>query len=311
MQHTGRLGFVYGVLAYAIWGFFPLYFSLIDQVNPLEVVPWRVLMTLLFCLIGVTMLARWSRVIAVFRNPKQLLLYAAASLFLYMNWQLFIIGVITGNILETSLGYFINPLVTILIGVVVRKELLTRLQWVAVGVATVGVLVSAIAYGQVPWIALGLACSFGLYGAFHKAMDEGTDALTGLTVETLITSPLALVQAVLVAVTVGLTAVTFGPGVFVLVLLSGVITAVPLLFFSGAASRLPLSYLGFLQFLTPVISFLYGYLIAGEEMSTARWIGFISVWVALSILIIDMVQRIRADPRSNTVSEQTGPIPLD
>lgn len=307
MKQT-RAGFGYGFGAYLIWGAFPFYFGLIAMVNPLEVVPWRVGTSLIFCAILATLTKRWAQVATILRTPRLLAWFALSGLLLYANWQIFVIGVMTGHVLETSLGYFINPLFTILIGVLVRKERLSRLQWAAVGMAALGVVIAAVAYGTFPWIAVGVALSFGLYGAVHKHAGEHIDGLTGLTVETLVTVPVGIVQMIIVATTVGLTAFTFGPGILLLVLGSGILTAVPLILFGESARRLPLSYLGFLQFLTPILGFLYGYLVMHEEISTGRWIGFIAVWLALAILIADMIIQLRRSPE---VQLKTGPIPLD
>ncbi|QZY52750.1 EamA family transporter RarD [Leucobacter tenebrionis] len=303
-----RAGLGYGLGAYLIWGVFPLYFGLIAMVGPFEVVPWRVGATLVFCVILVSLTRRWSQVTAILRSPRLLGWFALSSLLLYANWQLFVVGVMTGHVLETSLGYFINPLFTILIGVVVRKESLTRLQWWAVGIAAVGVTTAAIAYGVFPWIALGIAASFGLYGAVHKHAGEQVDGITGLTVETFASLPIAAVQLLIVASTTGITAFSFGPGIAALVLLSGIMTAVPLILFGEGTRRLPLSYMGFLQFLTPILGFLYGYFVMHEEMPVSRWIGFVAVWIALVILIVDMLGQIRRSPTAQT---NTGPIPLD
>ena len=295
MRQT-RAGLIFGASAYLIWGSFPAYFSLIMVVSPLEVVPWRVMMTLLFCAILLTFSRRWGQLTQVLKRPKQLGWFTLSALMLYANWQLFVIGVMTGHVLETALGYFINPLFTILLGVILRKERLTRLQWIAVSIAAVGVTASAIAYGTVPWIALGLAFSFGMYGALRKYAGDDTDGVTSLAIETLTTVPLAIIQLIVVAAVLGLSAFSFGTGISALVLLSGVVTAVPLILFGEAGRRLPLSYLGFLQFLTPVLSFVYGFFVMHEEVSTGRWIGFIAVWIALVLLIIDMVRQVRSAP---------------
>jgi len=303
-----RSGLAYGISAYLIWGSFPIYFTLIAMVNPLEVVPWRVCITLLFSALLVSLTRRWRQVGSILRDPRRMGWFALSGLLLYANWQIFIIGVMTGHVIETALGYFINPLFTILIGVVVRREVLTRLQWIAVGIATVGVVIAAVAYGSFPWIAVGLAVSFGLYGAVHKHVGEDVDGLTGLTVETLLTAPIGIVQMIVMANLFGLQAFAFGPGVTALVLFSGVLTAIPLILFGESTRRLPLSYLGFIQFLTPILGFLYGYLVTHEEMPAGRWIGFIGVWIALVILVIDMVGQIRRAPE---VPTNTAPIPLD
>ncbi|MHA3722851.1 EamA family transporter RarD [Leucobacter sp. HY1910] len=303
-----RAGLGYGVGAYLMWGTFPMYFGLIAVVNPLEVVPWRVSMTLVFCALLVTLTRRWSHVVKIIKTPRLLGWFSLSSLLLYINWQLFVIGVMTGNVIETALGYFINPLFTILIGVLVRNEKLTRPQWVAVGIAAVGVVIAAIGYGSFPWIALGLAVSFGLYGAVHKHAGESVDGVTGLTVETLVSVPIGIVQMILIANLVGLEAFAHGPTIAVLVLASGIATAIPLILFGEASRRLPLSYLGFIQFLTPVLGFLYGFFVMHEEVSITRWIGFVAVWVALVILVSEMVAQMRRSPAA-----QTGPVqvPLD
>jgi chloramphenicol-sensitive protein RarD len=303
-----RSGLGYGLGAYLIWGVFPFFFGLIAVVGPFEVVPWRVGATLTFCVILVSATRRWGQVGAILRSPRLLGWFTLSALLLYANWQLFVIGVMTGHVLETSLGYFINPLFTILIGVIVRKEQLTRPQWLAVGIAAAGVAAAAIAYGAFPWIALGIATSFGLYGAVHKHAGEQVDGITGLTVETFASLPVAAVQLLIVAGMSGIGVFSFGPGITALVMFSGIMTAVPLILFGEATRRLPLSYMGFLQFLTPILGFLYGYFVMHEEMPVSRWVGFIAVWIALIILIADMVAQIRRSPTAQT---NTGPIPLD
>ena len=291
---TRRLGFIYGIAAYLCWGAFPLFFMLLAAVDPFEAVPWRVITALGFCVIAVTVVRSWGSVLQILRSPRMLGWFALCTVLLYANWQIFVFGIVTGHIIETSLGYFINPLVTILIGVFVRKEKLSRAQWLAVGIAAVGVIISAVAYGQFPFIALGLALSFGLYGAVRKHMSENIDALTGLTVETVIGSVIALGQLGLIFWLTGhLGAFDHGPAVTIPLLLSGVATAIPLLLFAAGNRRLPLSYMGFIQFFTPVLGFLSGYFIFHEAMSPARWIGFLSVWVALIVLIWDMLARLR------------------
>ena len=310
-MRLSRTGLTLGVGAYALWGMLPLYFNAIAVVGPFEIVPWRVLFTVVICALAMTLLRGWADITRILRSRRMVAWLLLSSLFLYANWQFFVIGVMSDRVLETSMGYFINPLVTILLGVFVRKEVLTRLQWSAVLIAAVGVLVSAINYGRFPWIALGIACSFACYGAVHKELGEAVGGLPGLTIESMMTLPLALIQAVFLSATVGLTAFTHGASIGFLVILSGVITAVPLIFFGEAAARLPLTVLGFLQFLTPIITFLYGYLVLSEPMDASRWIGFIAVWIAVSLLIFDLVRRSRNDPRGESVGLRTEPIALD
>lgn len=306
------MGFVYGIGAYLCWGLFPLYFMMLAEVDPLEVVPWRVITALGFCVIAVTVMRAWRPVLEIARSPRMLGWFAICTVLLYSNWQIFVYGIVTGHIIETALGYFINPLVTILIGVVVRKERLTRLQWVAVGIAAVGVLISSIAYGRFPYIALGLAISFGLYGAVRKQVSQDIDALTGLTVETVFGSIIAIAQLGLIYLVVGhLGAFDHGPAVTIPLLLSGVATAIPLLLFAAGTRRLPLSYMGFIQFATPILGFITGYFIFNEAMPPARWIGFIAVWIALIVLVVDMLAMLRRSRRgAPPAAPPTGEIPV-
>lgn len=306
-----RAGLGYGFGAYLIWGAFPLYFTLVAAVNPFEIVAWRVVTALIVCVLIVTLTRRWSFVVAILKSPRMLAIFALATVLLYANWQIFVVGVVTGHILETSLGYFINPLFTVLFGVVFWREKLNRLQWIAVAIAAAGVLYSTISYGKFPWIALGLAVSFGLYGVVHQRLPN-IDGVTGLTVESFIALPIGLVQAAVVASLVGITGLSHGVGVSVLVLLSGILTAAPLILFGEAARRLPLTYLGFLQFLTPVIGFLFGYFVMNETLTAGQWVGFIAVWIALMCLIADMLRQARTAPSSRMpIQPTTGQIPLD
>lgn len=297
---TVRSGLLFGLAAYLCWGTFPLFFSLLSEVDPFQIIPFRVASAMLFCVLLVTALRAWEPVVRILRSRRSLFWFTVSGLLIYVNWQLFIYGIVTGHILETSLGYFINPLFVVLIGVFVRKEKLRPAQWAAVGVAGVGVVLSAIAYGGFPWISVGLACSFGLYSAVRKIANEDVDAVTALTVETLVTTPVLIAQLVVLWILGGFVGypgsdfVAHGPGVSLLLVASGVLTAIPLIFFGAANRRLPMTYLGFLQFLTPVITFLTGYLIFHEEMPLPRWLGFISVWIAIVILLADMVGEARA-----------------
>lgn len=295
-----RSGYLSAIGAYLWWGLFPFYFTLLNQVNPMEIIPWRVLFTLAMCVIVIAIARAWRPVLAILRNRRALGWLALSALLLYANWQIFVTGVISGNVLETSLGYFINPLVTILLGVLVRKEKLRPAQWVAVAIAGVAVIVLTVLYGQPPWLALGLAFSFGLYGFVKKQASADIDALSGLAVETLAVLPVAVLQLVIVGVTAGgLNGFSHGTATSLLLLASGCVTAVPLLLFAAANRRLPLVHIGFIQFLTPILGFLYGFFVMGEEMPPERWIGFALVWVALVILIVDMVRGMRAAPRGD------------
>src|SRR5688500_10160377 len=237
-----RLGVVSGLSAYALWGLFPLYFPLLEPAGGLEIVAHRVLWSLLFVGILLTALRRWAHVRALVTDRRRLLVLLGAAVLIAANWLVFVYGVNSGHVVETSLGYFVNPLVSVLLGVVVFGERLRRLQWVAVGIAAVAVVVLTVDYGRPPWIALALAVTFGLYGLMKKLVRVA--AAPGLFVETaLVVVPAVAVLAVLQARGEA-TAGTAGTGHLLLLLSSGVATAVPLLLFAGATRRIPLSTVG-------------------------------------------------------------------
>lgn len=292
------LGLGYGFTAHLLWGFLPLYFVLLAPTGPWELVAWRILLSLVFCALLLTVTRAWRRLGAVFRSARTVWLTVAAGLLIYVNWQVFIIGTLTGHVLETSLGYFINPLVTVLLGVLVLRERLRLTQWIALGIAALAIVVIVVGYGSVPWIALLIALSFGAYGLVKKQVGPSVDAVSGLTLETLWLTPVAAVMLVLVSATTGLTMGT-GPWQHTLLLsLVGVITAVPLLLFAAAARRVSLTALGLLQFVTPILQFLTGWLLLGEPMPVERWIGFALVWVALIVLTVDSVLHARRARRA-------------
>lgn len=282
-----RRGYLYAVSAYGLWGLLPLYFLALAPTSPFEVVPWRILLSLVFCALLITATRRWRDFVAIVRQPRLVGTMALAGVLIYINWQVFLYGALTGHVVETSLGYFINPIVTVFLGVFFLRERLRPAQWVAVGTSLIAVAVLAIGYGSLPWIALVLASSFALYGLIKKTVGNRIDAVTGLTLETAWLTPVAVVQLVIVA---GIGGITFGSvstAHTVLLLAAGVITAVPLLLFAGAASRLPLIALGFVQFLAPVMQFLVGVLVAHEPMPPERLAGFALVWCALVVLSVD------------------------
>jgi chloramphenicol-sensitive protein RarD len=282
-----RRGYLYAVSAYGLWGLLPLYFLALAPTSPFEVVPWRILLSLVFCALLITVTRRWRDFVAIVRQPRLVGTMALAGVLIYINWQVFLYGALTGHVVETSLGYFINPIVTVFLGVFFLRERLRPAQWVAVGISLIAVAVLAIGYGSLPWIALVLASSFALYGLIKKTVGNRIDAVTGLTLETAWLTPVAVVQLFVVA---GIGGITFGSvstAHTVLLLAAGVITAVPLLLFAGAASRLPLIALGFVQFLAPVMQFLVGVFVAHEPMPPERLAGFALVWCALVVLSAD------------------------
>lgn len=276
---------VFGIGAYLCWGFFPLYWPLLEPATPLEVLAHRVVWSMLLVLVVITAMHRWPAMREIAVNRRLMLILAAASVVMAINWGTFIYGVTNDHVIETSLGYFINPLVTVLLAVFVLKEELRGVQWLAVGIGTVAVVILAVDYGRLPWIALLVAFSFAAYGFFKKKADLG--AFEGLGMETAILFPLALSFLIVLQFQGELTFGHAGVGNATLLIGTGIITAIPLLLFSAAATRLSLTSIGVLQYLGPVIQFITGLTIFDESMTSARWFGFVLVWIALVIFTID------------------------
>src|SRR3954468_21150424 len=254
-----------GLGAYALWGLFPLYFPLLEPAGGLEIVAHRVVWSLAFIALLLTVLRAWPRVRAVVADRRALLILAGAAVLISGNWLIFVYGVNSGQVVETSLGYFINPLMSVLLGVVVLSERLRPAQWVAVGIAAVAVAVLTVDYGRPPWIALSLAATFGLYGLLKKLVR--VEAAPGLFLETaIVVVPALAVLAVLHAHGEG-TAGNFGAGHTLLLVGSGVATAVPLLLFAAATRRIPLSTVGLLQYLTPSMQLVIGVFVYEEPMA--------------------------------------------
>lgn len=299
-RRTGRgSGLAFGIAAYGLWGFLPGYFLLLEPASPWEIVAFRVLMSLVFCAVLLAVTRGWRGFLGLARQPRVLLAMGIAGALIYINWQVFVIATLTGHIVEASLGYFINPVITVALGVLLLRERLRPLQWIAVGVSIAAILVIAIGYGAFPWIALVLAGSFGFYGFIKKRVGAQVDAVSGLTLETAWLAPVAIVQLVVTGATVGIAVGNAGPVHVALMIATGVITAVPLLLFAAAARRLPLVALGLTQYLAPVLQFLMGVFILHEPMPTGRWIGFCLVWIALVLLTVDMIRAARAGRRAS------------
>ncbi|WP_022885941.1 EamA family transporter RarD [Glaciibacter superstes] len=294
-----RSGLIYAVLAYGLWGILPLYFLLLLPAGPFEIVAWRVLFTLVFCVLLIVVTRTWRPFLAVLRKPRIVWIMGLAGVLIFINWQTYVLAALSGHVVEAALGYFINPIVTVFLGVLVLRERLRRLQWIAIGISLIAVVVLTVGYGSLPWISLVLAFSFGFYGLIKKRVGREVDAVTGLTLETAWLAPVAIVQLIVVAGISGLTFGTVSPWHTVGLLSAGVVTAVPLLLFASAARRLPLTTLGLVQFFAPVLQFLVGVFILGEPMPLERWIGFGLVWVALVILTADMIASGRAPRRAS------------
>lgn len=296
-QGDGSRGAVYGLAAYGLWGAFPLFFTLLAFASPLEIVVHRVLWSLLVCAVLLLVLRR-GRDLAALRSPRTVGLLTAGATMLSLNWGIYVYAVISEQVTQASLGYFINPLVTVLLGVLVLKERLRPLQWVAVGMGAVAVTVLTVDYGTLPWIALSLAGSFGLYGLVKKVVGVSLTAITGLAAETASLAPVAAGLLIWLELT--------GRGHFgqnppwqaLLLAVSGLVTVVPLLLFAAAARRVPLATLGLMQYLTPVLQLLCAVLVLGEHMPLSRWVGFALVWVALAVLTADSLATNRSRSRA-------------
>ena len=283
---------MYGAVAYGVWGLFPLYFALLDSVSPMEVVAHRVVWSLVFLVIALYVIRGWRNLVRTMRSKRTFGLLALAALFLSINWGVYVWAVQSNLVVEASLGYFINPLVSVGLGVVILRERLRHLQWAAVGLAIVGVIVLAVAMGHPPWISLVLATSFGIYGLLKKVVDVGS--VPSLTIETVVLAPVAL-MIILIALRGGhADLIQDGPGTTALLVMLGPVTAIPLIAFGAAATRIPLSSLGLMQFLTPILQFIMGITIFHESMTTGRWLGFIIVWLALGLFGFDLIRHSRS-----------------
>lgn len=292
-----RSGLAFAIGAYGLWGFLPIYFIALEPAGPFEIVGWRVLLSLVFCALLITVTRAWRPFMTLVRDRRVLLTMGLAGALIFVNWQTYVYATLSNQVVEAALGYFINPIVTVFLGVLVLRERLNATQWVAVGISIVAVVVLAIGYGQLPWIALVLAFSFGFYGLIKKRVGPKVDAVSGLTLETAWLAPVAVVQLIVVSMTSGLTMGTVSAWHTVLLLLAGVVTAVPLLLFAAASRRLPLIYMGFIQYFAPFIQFLVGVVVLQEPMPPERWIGFGLVWLALCVLTFDLLRGARTARR--------------
>jgi chloramphenicol-sensitive protein RarD len=291
------VGLAFGLAAYGIWGILPLYFATLDPAGPLEIVANRIVWSLLFCVLLMTAMRSWRPFLAAMRNGRILGILSLAALLIAINWFTYTVAVLSERTVEASLGYFINPLVSVLLGVLLLKEKLRRAQWAALIVAFIAVLVLAFGYGNVPWLSLVLALSFGFYGLVKKNVGARVDAVSSLSVETLVLTPVSIAIMGVLMVQGQATLTDNGPGHFWLMAAGGLITALPLLFFGAAARRLPLSTVGLLQYLAPLLQFITALLVFHEPMPPERWAGFALVWLSLVILTADMVVAYRKAPR--------------
>jgi len=282
----------FGFAAFFLWGMFPLYFRLLDASGSFEILLHRILWSLLVLLL-VALATRAARhdLRAVLARPRVVVALSAAALAIALNWGIYIYAVNSGQVVEAALGYYINPLVTVALGVVVLGERLRPAQWAAVAIGAVAVAVLTLDYGRLPWIALTLAFSFGMYGLVkNRVGGRGVGALSGLTTETLVLAPIALGALLWYELTGRGTFTTDAPWQALLLASAGLVTVGPLLLFAAAARRVPLTTMGLLQYLTPTLQLVVGVVVLHEHVPPARWAGIGLVWLALAILTADMLR---------------------
>lgn len=292
-------GVWYGLAAYLAWGLLPIYWKALGQVPALEILANRIVWSLVLVLLILAVRRSWNWLLAA-RTRDVFLTYLAAAVLLAVNWFVYIWAVNDGHVVETSLGYFINPLVNVVLGVLLFREVLRPLQWVAVAIAASGVLYLTLSYGSLPWIALTLAFSFGFYGVMKKR--ARLPALEGLALETGILSAAAAVYLVWLAANGMGALTTSSPTTVMLLVGAGVVTLFPLLGFAAAAQRVPLTVLGFMQYLAPTMQFLLGVLLYHEPFPVSRLIGFALIWLALAVFSMDGVMTRRRRLRARYVS---------
>lgn len=291
MSDTRRPGLLFGVGAYACWGTFPAFFPLLKPASALEVLAHRIVWNFLLMIVVVAVVRRLGDLKRI--SGRTWLLLAAASALISINWGIYVYAVNNGHVVDAALGYFINPLVVVGLGLIVFRERLNRAQFAALAVAATGVVVLTVEVGAPPYIGLGLALSFGLYGAVKKVVT--TDPRVSVGVEAGVATPFAAAYIVVLQSTGHGTFTDYGGDHVALMVLSGVLTAVPLLLFAAAAQRLPLVTMGLLFYLTPVMQLAWGVVVGREPMPPARWVGFALIWMALLVFSVDTIGRSRAD----------------
>ena len=292
-------GLLVGVSAYLIWGSFPLIIAMLEFASPYEIVVWRIVFGFLVAAALITFTKSWSDLVAVVKQPKLMVWVVASSFFIMANWQIYVIAISEHHVVESALGYFINPLITILLAVVFLRERLRKLQWAAVAMGAIAVTVLTLDYGRLPWIALALAGSFGIYGLAKSKLGGKVSAVNSYALESGILLPVAAIQGSIIgAISPGL---QFGANGFwgaAGLIFFGIMTAVPLILFGTAAKHLPLSMIGLLQYMTPTIQFILALTVFREAMPPARWVGFVIVWLGLGFLTTDMLRQTRNNARS-------------
>lgn len=291
-------GFSLGLTAYFIWGSFPLIIVALGFASPAEIVVWRVVFGFLTALAIIAVTKSWSPLREVFRNRANVIWVSTSALFIFINWMVYVIAVSNHQTEEAALGYFINPLLTIVLAVIFLGERLSKLQWVAVLLGLVAGVVLTIDYGHPPFIALSLAASFGIYGLAKNKLGGKVDAVHSFAIESGLVVPIAAVMLGFIAAGDGIKFLDAGFGGALGLAAYGALTAIPLILFGAAAKHLPLRFIGFMQYLTPSIQFAIALTVFHEPMPPVRWLGFGLVWLGLAVLVVDMI-RAKGQSRKN------------
>jgi chloramphenicol-sensitive protein RarD len=287
-QEGNSTGLLCGISAYTLWGVFPLYFHALSDVPPFTILCHRIVWSSLFLVVVVAWRREWDAILSVLRKPREMLLLGAGSILIALNWLIFIYSISSHQVLQASLGYFINPLLSIALGMIFLGERLRRWQWVAVSFALVAVVNQAVRGGELPWIAVSLAVTFGFYGLVRKKVT--INSLHALLVETSLLVPMSIVALA------WLPAASFSRLSWGLLSVSGIVTAVPLLLFGVAVRRLRLSTIGFLQYIGPSLQFSMATLVLGEHIALSKMVSFFLCWIAIGIYLVDSVMNRKALP---------------
>ncbi|WP_394235565.1 EamA family transporter RarD [Niallia oryzisoli] len=294
-----KMGVIYAVISYLLWGLLPIYWKLLEGIGADEILASRIVWSFLFMVLLLLITKKWNSFIitlkSLLQNKRQLIFLTVASLLVSCNWFIYIWAVNHDKIIEASMGYYINPLVSVLLGMIVLKEKLSSAQYISFFFAAIGVIILTVSYGMLPWISLGLAFTFGFYGLAKKMIK--VDSSIGLTLETMVVTPIAIIYIFYLFSQGMNTFLTVSPKTDILLILSGVATAVPLLYFAKGAQRIPLSMLGYIQYLAPTISLLLGIFVYGEHFSKGHFIAFIFIWFALIIYSVSNVSFMKRDKR--------------
>nr|WP_312292198.1 EamA family transporter RarD [Clostridium chromiireducens] len=300
MRNEKTTGVIYAVTAYILWGILPVYWKFISSVSSIEILSNRIVWAFVFTILIIIVTKQWSELKLIAKDKKQMFYIFIASILIAINWGLYIWAVNSDKIVDASLGYYINPLLAVALGVIIFKEKISYWTGAALTIASIGVIVKTVQYGKIPWISLGLAISFGLYGAIKKSVKA--NSIIGLTLETAMLTPVAAAYIVSRHVS-GLGAFkTEGTLVILLLIGAGVVTAIPLLLFASSARRLPLSLIGFTQYISPTISLIIGVFVYNEGFTTVDMIAFCFIWAALIVYSFSQISLVKSPKNIEQIS---------